>query len=391
MRDQGGPPWTVGGGRYGHRVPDPTAYLATMAGASATLVAIIGGLSVSKFVGLDAEQQMTKRQFDEADTKAKTVAYQLRLAEQRHEDHVLSKLAANGKALTAIYKGVTDYELLRYDCGLPKVGGELASRLMGRAQEALSQARAYFADVFPQTPTALAVEDWCEPPSWAEVVEGESMTDLGWAAFWQHGYYAYVRDRKEQQLRERRDQRRGFALNPELLADQERILSERAAMLANAMPKLPAALLNADLGSRMVGPLVTPADRLWDDVCSKRDENREAQTELLRVRKQWERSISPDGRQLVGGLFALLFPTVLGVVLPVVALSMGPDRFTTPLLLISYGFYVGLIVLFGYMFYLARRLMLGHESRMERLRLPFLTVRRLVGVAASRLHFRRAR
>jgi hypothetical protein len=120
---------TVGGAGYRQLVPDPTAYLATMAGGSATLVAIIGGLRVSKFVGLDVEQQTTRRQFHQAETKAKRARYQLQLTEQRHEDQLVFELATNEEALGAIASGLTDYDALRRGYRLSKPQGEQTLRL----------------------------------------------------------------------------------------------------------------------------------------------------------------------------------------------------------------------------------------------------------------------
>jgi hypothetical protein len=159
--------------------------------------------------------------------------------------------------------------------------------------------------------------------------------------------------------------------------------------LGGSLPNWQSAGTSAILSG--ISPRMTRADVFAKDVTDKQELNRIAQTELARMREQWKKSISPDGRQLVGGLVALLVPTVLGVVLPVVALSMGPEKLTTPILVISYGFYVGLVVLFGYMFYLASRLIVGRERRMERAKLPLRIARRWVAMAATRLHLRRVR
>ena len=47
---------------YGVRVPiDPSPFLSTIVGTSATLVAIVGGLLVARFVGLDSDQRRIRK------------------------------------------------------------------------------------------------------------------------------------------------------------------------------------------------------------------------------------------------------------------------------------------------------------------------------------------
>jgi hypothetical protein len=56
---------------------------------------------------------------------------------------------------------------------------------MQRAQLELGQAKAYFVEVFPGTPTARAVQDWDEGPTWIGVRGAQSLPDGPWATFWE--------------------------------------------------------------------------------------------------------------------------------------------------------------------------------------------------------------
>ena len=70
---------------YGVRVtPDPARFLSTIVGASVALVAIIGGLLVARFVGLDNDQRVSRKvpadareRLDTANGRAGTAAEDL--------------------------------------------------------------------------------------------------------------------------------------------------------------------------------------------------------------------------------------------------------------------------------------------------------------------------
>lgn len=247
-------------------------------------------------------------------------AAELRLAEQRYKDEVAHELATNAEALKTIYRGTTDYDIVQQTYRLTKAKGELGPRLMQHAQEKLTEARTYFEHQFASTPTALAVEDWSDAPSWQEVREAESLPDAAWSTFWELAYKSWAGDQAERRRQERRNAHRGFALSEQaaLLA-----AADPLAALRETMARLPPPFLIQDSTALALGPLLRRSDTLANDVTTRQEINRSAQRELVRMREQWEKSISPDGRQLIWGLVVLLLPTVLGVVLPVMELSTG--------------------------------------------------------------------
>jgi hypothetical protein len=59
--------------------PDPALFLSTIILAGVALVAIVGGLLVARFVGLDSDQQSTIRVLTDADGR-------LRAARRREEE-----------------------------------------------------------------------------------------------------------------------------------------------------------------------------------------------------------------------------------------------------------------------------------------------------------------
>jgi hypothetical protein len=58
--------------RKGAGVADPNAFLSTVAAVSATMVAIVGGLLVARFVAIDGEQQGAQQLLNEAQGRSMT-------------------------------------------------------------------------------------------------------------------------------------------------------------------------------------------------------------------------------------------------------------------------------------------------------------------------------
>ena len=91
---------------------DPAPFLSTIAAASATLVAIVGGLLVARFVALDSEQQGAQQLLDEAEGRLITAqqrAVEAREALQRWDVHDFF----GPKIIEAIGQGESDIRELR--------------------------------------------------------------------------------------------------------------------------------------------------------------------------------------------------------------------------------------------------------------------------------------
>ncbi|WET81640.1 hypothetical protein P3102_10720 [Amycolatopsis sp. QT-25] len=69
----------------------------------------------------------------------------------------------------------------------------------------------------------------------------------------------------------------------------------------------------------------------------------------------------PD-KQLWIGICVLLYPTIVGIVLPILAMRDGPTTFTGYIRTLAFLFISGLVVLIGYMAYLASRLSRRHKQ-----------------------------
>jgi hypothetical protein len=92
---------------------DPAPFLSTIAGSSAGLVAIVGGLLVARFVTLDSEQQGAQRILDDAEAR-------LAVARQRSQEDSeqllrwdARQLLNDREVLTAINEGTEELAELR--------------------------------------------------------------------------------------------------------------------------------------------------------------------------------------------------------------------------------------------------------------------------------------
>ncbi|WP_343444450.1 hypothetical protein [Micromonospora schwarzwaldensis] len=84
------------------------------------------------------------------------------------------------------------------------------------------------------------------------------------------------------------------------------------------------------------------------------------EAEVRRAQDAHDQVVRPD-KQLWIGLLVLLYPAIVGIVLPVIALSRGPQQFTPYIRFQMHTYFSGLAVLFGYMVYLAARLSRGRH------------------------------
>ena len=130
---------------------DPTPYLSSMTATSAALVAIVGGLLVARFVGLDSEQQGAQRLVDEAEERlelARRRAAEARLVVTRWE---ATDFLEDPRVLDAVMNGVTGLDQLREVADCPVEDADLAPILVEVIEE-FQAARAYF-DAHPPAVT----------------------------------------------------------------------------------------------------------------------------------------------------------------------------------------------------------------------------------------------
>jgi hypothetical protein len=87
---------------------DPTPFLSTITGASAGLVAIIGGLLVNRFVGIDSEQQGAQAVLEQAEERLRIARARAEAAKQAWEALEVAEFLDDPDVLDAIRGGARE-------------------------------------------------------------------------------------------------------------------------------------------------------------------------------------------------------------------------------------------------------------------------------------------
>jgi hypothetical protein len=128
---------------------DPAPFLSTIAGSSAGLVAIVGGLLVARFVTLDSEQQGAQRVLDDAEARL-TVARQ---RAQEDSDQLLRRDARDflwdRPVLMAINEGVEDLAELRRRGDRTRLTDEELQPFVEEVRRELAHARQILEEAVP--------------------------------------------------------------------------------------------------------------------------------------------------------------------------------------------------------------------------------------------------
>jgi hypothetical protein len=277
--------------------PDPAIFLSTIILASAALVAIVGGLLVARFVGLDSDQQTTRRVLLDADGRLRAASRRAAEARANLQRWDAWDFLMDRDVLNEIAGGVTDpAELNRLaDCRLteqelqPYLESvvEEFSTARGVLADRVSESGGTWEDFRKETPD-LPETSWL--PVWAKVFEEVS------------GYRA-VEERARQEAVRRRYGFLGFdPIRPPLTMPVPPDLAGRAAIASYERQR------RDDLAASY-----QRAQQRVDDYRDELDRLSQAHAEIIR----------PDKR-LWFGVIVLATYAAVGVAWPLFVLSQGP-------------------------------------------------------------------
>lgn len=325
--------------QYGAVMADPTPYLSAMTGTSATLVSIIGGLLVARFVGLDSEQQGAQKLVEEAEARLQVAQQRAEDARQRVQRWDASDFLQTPDVLTSVKSGATDLtELRRHaDCYLDD--DELAPYVDEVSQE-FQRARQYFAK-HPLSPSEQLLDARGE---WHRVRRNfKDLPEIVWDDAWS------------------------------LIFDEAVLKAVQSAEKRRQADKSRKAYYPSPLASPGITPLmvkaIKPRDHTdWRAIKARRYDARvvaseravqqvqDLENELARLRRAHSKVVKPDGRMLSALIVLALF-TVIGVVLPLWVMSQGPKDITPHIQWMFWLFASALLILLGYMAIYLRALM----------------------------------
>ena len=143
--------------------PDPNLFLSTIAASSAALVAIVGGLLVARFIGLDSDQRQSRTALEAARGRLATARSRATQAHNKFIRWEARDFLDEGSVMSAIRDGVTDLDELR------------AVAACALNDDDLGQLVAQVAEDFDAARTAMADN----PPTGDELSDAEG----GWGAY----------------------------------------------------------------------------------------------------------------------------------------------------------------------------------------------------------------
>ncbi len=306
-------------------VTDPTPFLSTIAAVSATMVAIVGGLLVARFVTIDSEQEGAQQLLDDARGRLDTA--------RKRAKEVVGALYTwdvndffEAKVIRAIGAGEHDVSALRDIGGGTRLTDEAIAYVVQEIVTEFDKARRILGELITND------TEHTDDPTWKEFWRSyPTLTETTWDDVWETVYEDLVR------------------------------------------PPRPSNPLMGDLGfpETTMLPLITPPeyvaldvrrrDSLRGDVERAQQRAEDIEAEVAHLQRTREVIVRPKG--LGWGLAVLSFFTVVGVIIPLWLMSRGPKRLTAHLgEVVFWLFLSGLLLLLGYMTVLALRLSRGNQS-----------------------------
>ncbi|PXY16623.1 hypothetical protein [Prauserella muralis] len=346
---------------------DPAPFLAAVIGASAGLVAIIGGLLVNRFIGLDSEQQGAQRILDDAISRRGLVKQRADQTAKALRDFEAHDFLDDDDVFDGIAQGKIKAAAIR-PLGAPTdlTDDELQPYLDDLVAE-YARVRATIDTRFPSAEDG-SVDDWKDRlDAWDEYFRERFEPEASaWPALWEHAYVDVIKERLHDARHHERELRHAD------MASQGGHVGDPPVKTPYDPSADPAQPDKDEAGGGIFGShylLTTPSPAVRNfrpsDVHERirlKEANARAQQQLedvdhevLRLRQDRDRIVRPDS-QIWVALGVLSYPTVVGIALPAITLSQGPTAFTPWIRCQALLFVSVLLVLLGYMVYLAGRL-----------------------------------
>lgn len=325
---------------------DPTPFLSTIAGASAGLVAIIGGLLVARYVGLDSEQQGADRVLAEARDRLEIARKRAQDAADRLFRFEASDFLDDNQVLNAIQTGTTKIAALRGVGSRTDLTDDQLQPLVDSLAEEFVQARTVLEEMVPAYRN-VGKDELPQYMEWADFARSkhaalpESYTD----GVWMRAFHE-VTERRSQEHAEWKRQ------HPD---PPKSDLDRMADMMSSAQRgwiNLPASISPP-----------TDYHAIWarrhDELRSLRDragqQVEDIDAEVERLDRDRERIVKPDYMLWWAVAILALFSAV-GVIAPLWAMSRTPQILTPHLKALFWAFAVVFGLLVAYFIIYAWRL-----------------------------------
>lgn len=317
----------------------PGDFLAAMAGSTAGMVAIVGGLLVSRYVGLDSEQMTARRLAKTARGRHKVAKSRLTQLEDEHEHAEAEYLLDNDQVLEAISNDKHDTREIRRisHASDAQTSDEVLSQHIGDVTRELNTAMTFILEKLEK------------------IVEGKSSRDLGFEIDWEqfkvdhiaenritrNYVWSWAYDRCYKYFIQVAKKREKHELGP-----HASLLSLGAPPVIDASQMRPPWEGHLEEQARI--------DRR-NEIARAKQHLEDLEAEELRHTSFYYHMAKPD-KILYFGLAVLLYYTIVGLVMPIYHLSKGPETFTPAIEGLFFWFTSGLASFVIYMLATAIRL-----------------------------------
>ncbi|GGS61329.1 hypothetical protein [Actinokineospora fastidiosa] len=308
----------------------PNDFLTAMAGSTAGMVAIVGGFLVSRFVGMESEQQTLRRLVGDATARVELARAREEEARESHYRKEADELFNDHAVLEKIIRGESDLaELIRVaniyvDAPDDYLATVLAS-VKSEAGAALEKIRPYAQDSAKTLNQLRDESDW-ESFRVARLKDVTIRREAAWEVVHKLLYKVAIAKKKRAASRSG-----GFGFVDPIDIAISGI--EPAWIVAR----------RARLRDERIGELQRAGQHLAD---------------LEEERRRYVNQYYALGRPkavLYSGLVVLLYYSIVGLALPIYYLSVGPDVFTPAVKSLLWWFLSGLAAFAIYLIIVARR------------------------------------
>jgi hypothetical protein len=316
--------------------PDPTAFLAAIAGTSAAMVAITGGLLVARFVTIASEQDGADKLVQDATERLATAQRRLEKAREKLHNWDLRDFF-QPKVIRAIKDGEHNLFALRKLADPTALTHDEIYEGFRIIHTELRRAKSALEKLFADNPVQ---EDYLE---WEDFrhVHASSLPEIEWDDVWEIVYI-------------------GILEGPDQEASASRSVYDNPALaLVAAAP-----YFTVSTPPEYVALDAQRRDAIFADLAKAEQRLEDIEDELGRLTRERDAIGRPKG--LGSGLAVLGFFTVVGIIVPLWIMSRGPDRLTAHLgEVVFWLFFAGLLGLLGHMSWLALRLSVARRKSKE--------------------------
>jgi len=304
-------------------------------GASVALVAIIGGLLVAKFVGLDADQRTASKILADARGRLQLARGRVQTARNEILRWDAGDFFGTKEVIDAVLdRGVESSTVLVKLANWPHEPDELAQFVPEIVEEASRASEAI--------KSRISDDDLF----WSDFRRQPDLPDARWPAVWRHVFDTVKKERAEEGQRRRKAEEEARRNAPPKSAIERQVDSMNEMLQHLQHPAMAVPLPPANPPTDHAATEARRSDELMAVHTRAQQQVEDYEAELRRLEEDHTEIVKPDAR-LWWGVGILVVFTICGIVVPVWIMSDGP-RNLAPVHWVRYPFLASLAALIVY-------------------------------------------